>query len=242
MKNKYVTYDHTSTLFTNEINSELGDASELINSNSFMKRESAIDIPCSSGIRIEALAKKYCHIYCYDLSLGMLEECSLLCKKEDIRNVTIKKLDLKNLHQINIKVEDLYILGYAIQFLNSTEIDLLFSNLKMITKRLIIEIFDYSQSEINEKTLYFQSKSNTIKLTKKYKLNSDRIEILKTYEEKNDEKCQIINLFNYSSSYFENILMNNGFNLVCKYSDYKRTSYTKGPRVILVLENKIMGD
>ncbi len=226
-----VNYDDMASIFHHE--------NKLTRSNFYTlikdRTGTSIDIPCASGVRLPILSKNYDFVYAYDLSYGMIDFINI--KFGNINNMKSGVFNILDLEKLNILVDDLFVLEYAIQFFNLKEIKKIISSFSKVSKYVFIEIYNY-KNLYEVKKEEFLANDASITLEKRYLKISNKVYIKKTYFV-NEKKSyvQSLQLYNYSYKILIKTFQLNGFKLENIYENYKKNINKSSQRKILVFKN-----
>lgn len=229
-----VTYDQLSEIFYYENKKNRLNFSKLISG----RKGSAIDIPCASGIRLCNLAEKYNIVYACDKSENMVNYARN--NNQAFKNLNFKVLNLKEISKIKHKVNDVFVMEYALHFLKKHELEKFCKDIKNICKNIFIELYDYNSINLNIIKESFYVNNDYVELTKKYKLQGEQILIQKCYIINNNKILeQEILLYYYKIEKIIKIFQKNGFMIKSIYSNYNLLLEKNNPRKIIVFENKL---
>lgn len=224
-------YDLIANIYWLEQSLEFENIQPLITD---MTGDKVIDIPCSTGRRIEYLEKNFGEVYAYDLSEKMVDITR--SKYNSNPNIYCKTLDLKEIYIHENNVDYTFIMEYAIHFMNIEELNDFIFHITKISSKIIVEYFDYDN--FFDKVKEIQLEIGKIKLKKSYLKKDGYIELHKEYKIKNEILKQKIIMYMYSKKDVVQLFKKYNYNLVHSYSNYKKEFIFNDPRNIFIFERR----
>lgn len=239
---KKITYKERAKFYTNEVKK---DSKQLNLLKKFKKKyniNTMILCPCASGVYLNDCSEIFKQSYFVDIEKTMIDIIKKNKVESGIKNVETCICNMKNINSLKIKCDCIFALDQGIQYLNHFEFKLFLKNSYLISKYIILELFDfnlgkklsYYNSKFNDNELYF-SKSFIVNGVnfKRYNKHIHHKKYIDFYYQYFNENSYIFEtnfrLYNYDYNTVEKIIDESG-----KYIILEKLENCNGAYVLLL--------
>ena len=168
---KKITYKERAKFYTQEVKKDYKKIKLLKSIKNKYNITSIALCPCASGEYLRECSEVFKESYFIDIEKSMIKVVNGQIKYQGIKNVKTYICDMKNINELKIKCDCIFVLNQGIQYLNYSSLKIFLENCYLVTKYIVLEVFDFN---FGKKLTYYESKvkDNIFYFSKQFKFNN----------------------------------------------------------------------
>lgn len=152
---KKITYKERAAFYIQEVKKDYNKIKLL----EAMKDKYGIDsmtlCPCASGIYLKECSEIFKESYFIDIEKAMINIINNKKEQQSIENVKTYICNMKNINELEIKCDCIFVLDQGMQYLNYSNFKIFLENSYLVAKYIILELFDFN---LGKSLTYYDSK------------------------------------------------------------------------------------
>jgi len=246
-----ISYDERAKFYDNEVTVDSTKIDFFRKIKEALNINTSIYCPCATGIYLDSFSKIFTQSIFADINPNMIKKISEKLGLKKISNITTEVIDIKKMNEINQKIDCIFVLDQAVQYINRTDFKKFLINSYYISKYIVLDMFDFKKEGIlsyfNSNFItgdFYESKrfkvdGKTVVRTNKHLFYGDN-KITFYYHYKTDDNREYsteftLNNYSYKST-LDVINETKLYKVINEYKDYQMGDYDSLGHFIIILE------